>query len=94
MFKYKEVSLLGQHLILFPDRTLFWQEEKLLVVADLTRHQHDWVRDRLADQWLGFSYVELEGWLEEAGLSILSYQEYGDLKQQQTVFLLAAGNRQ
>ena len=35
MSKFKKESLLGQHLILFPDRTLFWQEEKLLVVADL-----------------------------------------------------------
>jgi DNA ligase-associated metallophosphoesterase len=35
MSKFKEASLLGQHLILFPDRTLFWQEERLLVVADL-----------------------------------------------------------
>jgi len=69
-------------------------DDGLLVIADLTRHEHDWVRDRLADQWLGFSYAELENWLEEAGLSILSYQEYGDLKKEQTVFLLAAGNRQ
>jgi len=35
MSKFKVESLLGQHLILFPDRTRFWQEEKLLVVADL-----------------------------------------------------------
>jgi DNA ligase-associated metallophosphoesterase len=35
MSKFKVESLLGQHLTLFPDRTLFWQEEKLLVVADL-----------------------------------------------------------
>lgn len=34
MPKYKTKSLLGQHLTLFPDRTLFWQEKKLLVVAD------------------------------------------------------------
>jgi DNA ligase-associated metallophosphoesterase len=34
MTKYTEVSLLGQHLILLPDRTLFWAEEQLLVVAD------------------------------------------------------------
>ena len=27
MSKYKEESLLGQHLILFPDQTLFWREE-------------------------------------------------------------------
>jgi ArsR family transcriptional regulator len=66
----------------------------LLVVADLTRHEHDWVRDRLADQWLGFSYTELENWLGEADLNILSYQEYGEFKKEQSVFLLAAGNRQ
>ncbi len=34
MTKYTEASLLGQHLILLPDRTLFWREEQLLVVAD------------------------------------------------------------
>ena len=66
--------------------------EGILVVADLTRHEHDWVRERLADQWLGFSYQELEGWLNEAGLKVLSYQEYGYNKQQLPVFLLAAGN--
>ena len=34
MLKHKVRSLLGQHLIMLPDRTLFWQEEKMLVVAD------------------------------------------------------------
>jgi DNA ligase-associated metallophosphoesterase len=34
MVKVKEKSLLEQHLILLPERALFWKEEKLLVVAD------------------------------------------------------------
>jgi len=34
MVKYKEASLLGQHLIPHPDKTLFWREEQLLIVAD------------------------------------------------------------
>jgi hypothetical protein len=34
MSSYTEASLHGQYLILLPDRTLFWTEEKLLVVAD------------------------------------------------------------
>jgi len=66
----------------------------LLVLADLTRHELDWARDRLADQWLGFRRKELEAWLDEAGMRIVSYQEYGDADRQQRVFLLAAGNKQ
>jgi ArsR family transcriptional regulator len=66
-------------------------QEGLLVVADLTRHEHDWVRDRLADQWLGFTRAELENWLEEAGLRIYSYREVGDNETQQPVMLFSAG---
>ena len=67
--------------------------EGVLVIADLTRHQQDWARERLADQWLGFSFQELEKWLQESAMGIISYQEYGDGKRQQSVFLLAAGSR-
>jgi ArsR family transcriptional regulator len=62
-----------------------------LVLADLTRHQKDWVRQRLADQWLGFKRSELEQWLAEAGLSLATYQEFGKSGLQQPVFLLSAG---
>ncbi len=64
----------------------------VLVIADLTRHEHDWARERLADQWLGFNLNELESWLAEAGMRMISYQEYGDKERQQSVFLLAAGS--
>ena len=34
MYKTKEIVLLGQHLILIPDRALLWKDKKLLIVAD------------------------------------------------------------
>ena len=34
MPKYKERFLFGQHLVMLPDRTLFWREEETLIVAD------------------------------------------------------------
>lgn len=67
------------------------QREGLLVMADLTRHEYDWTRDRLADQWLGFKQQELEGWLAEVGLKMTSYQEFGNSAGQQKVLLLTAG---
>ena len=41
----------------------------VLVLADLARHEREWVRDRLADQWLGFAEDELTAWLSEAGFA-------------------------
>jgi ArsR family transcriptional regulator len=38
-----------------------------LLIADLVRHRRDWVRERLADQWLGFEIGELSDWLAAAG---------------------------
>ncbi len=34
MTQYNEKHLLGQHLILHPDRAIFWKEKNLLVIAD------------------------------------------------------------
>lgn len=62
----------------------------LLVMADLTRHEHDWARERLADQWLGFKRQELEDWFTEVGMQINEYQILGDPGSQQTVMLLTA----
>lgn len=38
-----------------------------VTIADLQRHDREWVRSGLADQWLGFDTMELEGWFCEAG---------------------------
>jgi ArsR family transcriptional regulator len=62
-----------------------------LAMADLRRHKHDWARERLADQWLGFKREELEGWLAETGMLVNSYQEFGNTAHQQPVLLLVAG---
>ena len=45
MAKYKVKSILGQNLILISDRALFWQEEKLLIVADLHFYKAQILRD-------------------------------------------------
>ncbi len=62
----------------------------LLLLADLTRHEHDWVREKLADQWLGFKRRELEDWLAEAGMQICTYLESGGSGSYQKVLLLTA----
>jgi ubiquinone/menaquinone biosynthesis C-methylase UbiE len=62
-----------------------------LVLADLTRHQHDWTRERLADQWLGFRREELESWLADAGMLLMTYREFRNSAGLQSVLLLSAG---
>jgi len=44
-----------------------------LIIADMVRHERDWMRERLADQWLGFERDELSGWLAAAGFDLKSY---------------------
>lgn len=39
-----------------------------LVITDLDRHQHQWMRTEMADLWLGFERSEVEGWYRAAGL--------------------------
>lgn len=38
-----------------------------LLIADLARHDQEWLREALADLWLGFLPEEISAWLEEAG---------------------------
>jgi SAM-dependent methyltransferase len=40
-----------------------------VLVLDLREHSEAWVRERLGDQWLGFSPVRLKAILSEAGLT-------------------------
>ncbi len=39
-----------------------------LLIAELERHEHDWVRDACGDLWLGFDSNELDHWAGSAGL--------------------------
>lgn len=61
-----------------------------LVIADLMRHEEEWVRSELADQWLGFERCELEGWLNAAGFTITRFTEIPGNEHAQGVFILQA----
>jgi arsenite methyltransferase len=39
-----------------------------LVLTDLDRHEHEWMRGEMADEWLGFDRDQVKTWLREAGL--------------------------
>lgn len=39
-----------------------------IAVADLEKHNERWLRDEMADRWLGFRLTKVKQWLEEAGL--------------------------
>lgn len=38
-----------------------------LVLIDLDQHKQEWMREEMADSWLGFERKEIENWLREAG---------------------------
>jgi ubiquinone/menaquinone biosynthesis C-methylase UbiE len=39
-----------------------------LVITDLDAHDHEWMRDEMADVWLGFERWQVHQWFEQAGL--------------------------
>ena len=39
-----------------------------LVITDMEKHDHEWMRQEMADRWLGFDRSELRAWLRAAGL--------------------------
>jgi ubiquinone/menaquinone biosynthesis C-methylase UbiE len=62
----------------------------VLVLADLSRHDREWVRERLADQWLGFERAELEEWLAAAGFADVKCGRVTGTLQQEVVLVLRA----
>jgi len=62
----------------------------VLLIADLVGHQRDWVRERLADQWLGFAREELSGWLGSAGFVVEKYSVAEGEGEALGVFILVA----
>ncbi|MEZ4600465.1 MAG: metalloregulator ArsR/SmtB family transcription factor [Syntrophotaleaceae bacterium] len=40
-----------------------------LLIADLQRHDQEWTREKMADQWLGFEAREIEEWMMAAGFT-------------------------
>jgi len=39
-----------------------------LVITDLDQHDHIWMRQEMADEWLGFDRKQIKAWLRAAGL--------------------------
>lgn len=60
----------------------------ILVLADLARHDREWVRERLADQWLGFAEEELSGWLRNAGFIDVKIEQIALASGQEAVLLV------
>ncbi len=59
----------------------------LLLIADLLRHQDEWMRDQLADQWLGFTAEELLGWGEQTGFDKVFCEILAGAKSEYSVML-------
>ena len=62
----------------------------MLLLADLARHEREWVRERLADQWLGFEEEELTAWLQAAGLVQVTIERIEGGTGEETILLVTA----
>lgn len=61
-----------------------------LLVADLARHEREWAREQLADQWLGFEEGELKGWLVAAGFDGIEIERIPAQGGQESVLIARA----
>jgi ubiquinone/menaquinone biosynthesis C-methylase UbiE len=43
-----------------------------LVITDLDQHEQTWMREAMADYWLGFDREKVRGWFEAAGLTAVT----------------------
>jgi ArsR family transcriptional regulator len=64
-----------------------------VTIADLQRHDQEWVRSGLADQWLGFDIAELEDWFFGAGFGKPVFNFVSAPGQEQDVVLCSARKR-
>ena len=62
-----------------------------LICADLARHEREWAREQLADQWLGFEEGELRQWLRDAGFTGVEVERVAAQSGQEEVLLVKAG---
>lgn len=59
-----------------------------VVLADLARHEREWAREQLADQWLGFEENELRSWFGSAGLERVELVRVAASEGQEEVLLV------
>jgi len=48
-----------------------------LIITDLDRHNQAWMRETMADRWLGFDREDIRHWYQEAGLTAIDI-DYAD----------------
>jgi DNA-binding transcriptional ArsR family regulator/protein-L-isoaspartate O-methyltransferase len=53
----------------FQDSAQILEDNGILILIDLSRHDQDWVRESCGDLWLGFENNDLEDWAAQAGLT-------------------------
>jgi len=61
-----------------------------LLLADLVRHEQEWVRERLLDLWLGFEPQEMGDWCRGAGFTEIRTRTMASAPGKQPVFILSA----
>lgn len=61
----------------------------LFIISDLLRHDHETMRERYGDRWLGFSEPEMKKWLEVSGFYVKKI-EFFDLKKKLRGFIIKA----
>jgi ubiquinone/menaquinone biosynthesis C-methylase UbiE/DNA-binding transcriptional ArsR family regulator len=61
-----------------------------LALVDLRKHEQEWVRERLADQWMGFDARELQEWLHDAGFLTPRFAEVPRQEGEHEVIMLKA----
>jgi ArsR family transcriptional regulator len=66
------------------------KENGKLLLLDLDAHDQDWVREKLGDQWLGFSPDRLSAWIKNSGLQVL-HSERISINEGLPVLLIIAG---
>jgi ubiquinone/menaquinone biosynthesis C-methylase UbiE/DNA-binding transcriptional ArsR family regulator len=59
-----------------------------IVLGDLARHEREWAREQLADQWLGFEEQELRAWFGSAGLEDVLVQRIAASAGQEEVLVV------
>ncbi|GFO68960.1 ArsR family transcriptional regulator [Geomonas limicola] len=65
-----------------------------VVLADLARHEREWAREQLADQWLGFEEAELAEWFGGAGLEQVEMLRVAAQPGQEEVLLVRGRKKQ
>src|SRR6266403_2028115 len=48
-----------------------------VIVVDLVQHKQEWMRERMAHEWLGFDRPSIEQWFDEAGVASVDYDLTG-----------------